>query len=115
MIKEIREQEPFIHLGFNKQEAFYSVGEEVTVWQDKLYISDYDVTTVATGSNLVTQTNNKTVLTFDTSGEYEAIVNVSNRDKDFNLVSNTIKINVVPITFDSDKILWSNEQITFND
>lgn len=114
MIKEIREQEPFVHLGFNKQEGFYYVGETVTVWQDKIYINDYDVTIASTGSTLVTQDNNKIELTFDTAGEYTVKVNVSDRDKTFASESNVLKINIEPITFGSKRVLWGDEEITFN-
>lgn len=115
MIKEIRQQEPFIHFGFNKQSVNAYVGQEVVIWQDRIYIDDYDFGLISIGSSLVSQSTNKTVLTFDTAGNYTITANISDRDKTFTKQSNVLNINIQEITFGNTEIKWGNTNITFND
>lgn len=115
MIKEIRNQSPFIHLGFNKQSVTAYAGQDITIWQDKIYINDYDETLVSLGATVTESGLNKVVLSYDTVGTYQVQLNVSNRDKTITKASNELTIIVEPITFGNKVIKWGNTQITFND
>lgn len=95
MIKEIREQEPFIHFGFNKQNTTVSIGDEVVIWQDKLYTEDYDVIVNATGSSSIVKDINKTILTFDTIGSYTVTLEIEYKEKLIRKESNELNIEVV--------------------
>lgn len=115
MIKEIREQEPFIHFGFNKQTITAYTNQDVIVWQDKIYIKDYDENITSVGATVVSAGLNKTVLQFSTAGNYTITFSVQDKDKTFTKVSNVLNIEVVDITFGAKNILWGNTEITFND
>ncbi len=115
MILEIREQEPFAHFGFNRQSIEVNKEQEVTVWQDKIYIKDYEASITSVGATIVSTGLNKSILKFDTAGTYTIRYNVSNKDKTQTKISNILTITVTPIAFGSKTILWGNTNITFND
>lgn len=115
MIKEIREQEPFIHFGFNRQSIIAYTNMDVIVWQDKIYINDYDENITSSGATVVSSGLNKSVLNFDTAGSYTITFSVQDKDKTITKVSNVLNIEVVDITYGTTDILWGNTEITFND
>lgn len=115
MIVETRQQEPFIHFGFNKQSITVATGEDVTIWQDKIYIDSYDNAFTSVGATLKLETINKVVVTYGTVGSYTFRYNISDKDKTFTKVSNLLTVNVVPIIFGNTGIRWNNTEITFND
>ena len=94
MILEIREQEPFAHFGFNKQSIEANTGQEVVVWQDKIYIKDYEASITSVGAEIVSTGLNKSILKFNTSGTYTIRYNVSNKDKTQTKISNILTVTV---------------------
>lgn len=86
-------KEPFIHFGFNKQSLNASVGEEVIIWQDRIYNADiYNISINSTGASQVSSTLNKFVLTYTMAGTYNVTFTAVLKDKAKNLESNTITV-----------------------
>lgn len=115
MIRENIEKEPFIHFGFNRQQINTYIGEEITIWQDSLYNSNYDYAMAFQGATIVSQSMGKFVISYNSLGNYNAMVVISDDNKTLIKNSNTITINVVERTFGASDIFWGNTEITFND
>ena len=113
MIKEIRQQKPFIHFGFNRQSITVSVGDEVTIWQDKFYLDDYDYILNLTSGNVISGSLNKSVVSFDNVGVITVSVDIES--KDFLTVesSNTLEI-IVQLKYSNETVTWGNTTINFN-
>jgi hypothetical protein len=116
MIKEIRETEPFIHLGFSKQEITVYKNEVVTIWQDKVYNKGayFPPFLFALGSFEVEKTRNYFKIYFTTTGSKVCKVSFSGTISKF-VESNEVTINVVERTFGATNLFWGDEIITFND
>jgi hypothetical protein len=120
MIKEIRQQKPFIHFGFNKQSIEVNINDIVTVWQDTIYVDNfYDISITSLGGIVLNLGRNKSQLKFDSSGTYYIEFNVSDRDKNFNNTSNKLTVivseNITPLLTHGDEVItWGNNTLTFD-
>lgn len=115
MIKEIRDKEPFIHFGFNRQTIETHIGMPVTLWQDKLYKPDEIIKVDVEVQNAIAREEgiNKYVLEFNALGTKVCkFITLTGESK--NLQSNEVVVEVVPITWESKDIFFNNENITFN-
>ena len=113
MIKEIREIEPFIHLGFSRQEISVYKNEVVTIWQDNIYNDDSYTTPflIAPSSVLVESTRNYFKLYFTTTGTKNCKISFIGIGSKF-LESNEIIINVIDITADTNRFTADTNKIT---
>jgi hypothetical protein len=113
MIKEIRELPPFIHFGFNRQEITVYKNEVITIWQDTILNNNiYDsIFLTASSSTIVETKNNSIKLYFTATGEKNVSLFFEASGVKFP-DSNTIKVNVVDITSDSNKITADSNKVT---
>lgn len=115
MIKEIREQKPFIHFGFNRQNlTLQKVGNKVRVYIDGNYNPNiYNVSIDTTGT--VTQVTTRIYdVDFSTSGLKNIEVTLTNTITLDEIVSNSIEAEEVYYSFDSEDITFDNAIITFD-
>ena len=117
MIKEIRETQPFIHFGFNRQEINVYPNEVITIFQDNIYNENFYTAPVLVG-DAFTQVEkgnfNFTSIKYTTEGT-KKIKFTFEDNNNFSFESNELTINVIGITYGSTTIFWGNETITFND
>ena len=115
MIKEIREKEPFIHFGFNRQTIIARVGIPIVLWQDTIFKAD-EITEpfVQAPSAFITKiSNNKYELNFTTLGQKNCqFTTVGTGSKV--LTSNEIVASVEAITWGATDIFLGNTDLTFN-
>lgn len=113
MIKEIREQKPFIHFGFNRQEITVYLNQELNIWQDKIYSEDdYRIIYVSTNYTIVDDNKNKSTIKYNTLGTKTAYVELTNLNTFEIINSNNLIVNVVEITADAINITADSNTIT---
>lgn len=115
MIKEIRDKEPFIHFGFNRQTIIARVGIPIILWQDTIFKSDeYTDPFILAPSAYITKVSvNKYELNFTTLGDKTCKFSTTGTDAKF-LESNEIVASVQAITWGAKDIFLNNETITFS-
>lgn len=93
MIIEANQIPPYIHFGFNKQKIVVQVNENLTVWQNELYIdTNY---TLNCDDGVVTHSDiQKSILSFPTTGIKTINVVIIN-DKRGTKTSNNITVSVI--------------------
>ena len=96
MIIEERKKQPYLHLGFNRQEIEVSVDEVFIIWQDTLYNSEsYNLANmdIRAGDAVVDNFNfNKIELSFPTTGTKTVFIEV---ERDSEMQSNQLTIDVI--------------------
>ena len=96
MIIEERKKQPYLHLGFNRQEIEVSVDEVFIIWQDTLYNSEsYNLANmdIRAGDAVVDNFNfNKIELSFPTTGTKPVFIEV---ERDSEMQSNQLTIDVI--------------------
>lgn len=115
MIKEIREQKPFIHFGFNRQNlTLQKVGNKVRVYIDGNYNpSVYNISVDTTGT--VTQVTTRIYdVEFSNKGIENIEVTLTNTQTGETITSNSIVSQEVYYSFDSEDITFDNAIITFD-
>lgn len=112
MIKDIRENKPFIHFGFNKLNRTAYLNEQIEIWQDKIFSDEYDFTLISDSPTIISTNRNKIVIKFTTLGTKQVKLNFENKDKSFDIDSNQININVVEITADAINITADSNKVT---
>jgi len=93
MIIEQINKLPFIHFGFNKQDATIELGQSITIWQDVLYSNNYQLSLNGTLKTSL----NKLVITPSATGiiTYQAEITEKISKRGISLESNTITLTVV--------------------
>lgn len=95
MIVQSRNTQPFIHLGFGKQELTVNKDQEVTIWQDIIYNTDfYNFYYSKKSSSLISESINKLVIKYTTNGVKTVKITI-NDGKEVNTESNTLIITVI--------------------
>jgi len=115
MIKEIREKEPFIHFGFNRQTIIARVGIPIRLWQDNLYKDgEYNEPFLLAPSAAVTKISDyEYSLNFFSLGQKNCQISTIGTGAKF-LASNVITANVEAITWGATDIFLGNTDLTFN-
>ena len=95
MIVQSRSTQPFIHLGFGKQELTVYKDQEVTIWQDVIYNTEfYNFYYSNNSSSLISEDINKLVIKYTTNGVKTVKITI-NDGKEVNAESNTLTITVI--------------------
>ena len=85
---------PYIHFGFGQREMEAKANQNIEIYQDTIFRDDiYDAQIISEGK-VVSSELNKIVINFTTLGTYDLNVNITTKDKDITLESNTIKITI---------------------
>lgn len=115
MIKEIRDKEPFIHFGFNRQTIIARVGIPIILWQDAIFKEDeFPFTFLSAPRAVITKVSvNKYELNFTTLGNKTCKFTTVGIDKN-TLESNEIIASVQAITWGAKDIFLNNETIIFS-
>lgn len=115
MIIEQRKKQPFLHLGFNRQEIESYIDFPITIWQETLYNSEsYNLANmdIRAGDAVVDNFNfNKIELSFPTTGAKTVFIEL---ERDTEMQSNQITIQINNITFGVTDIFLGNTELTFN-
>jgi hypothetical protein len=113
MIKEIKEQKPFIHFGFNKQSVTANLGNEIIVYQDKI-VTDNTISINENPNFTIEKINNNQFKIIPTElGNANILCDYGIIEKD-KINSNLILINVEEITLIANYIFLNNELITLD-
>lgn len=113
MIKEIKEQKPFIHFGFNLQNITANLGNEIIVYQDKIII-DNTININENPNFTIEKLNNNQFKIIPTElGNANIICDYGTIEKG-KINSNLISINVEEITLNANYIFLNNESITLD-
>jgi len=112
MIKEIREIDPFIHLGFSRQEISVYKNELVKIWQDNIYNNDSYTTPLLSAPDSVIREENRNyfIIFFTATGTKNCKISFTGVGSKF-LESNEITINVIDITADTNRFTADTNQI----
>ena len=113
MIKEIREQTPFIHFGFNRQNITANLGDEIIVYQDKIIIDNTININENPNFTIEKLNNNQFKITPIELGNANVLCDYGTIGKD-KINSNLISINVEEITLNANYIFLNNESITLD-
>lgn len=113
MIKEIKEQKPFIHFGFNKQSVTANLGNEIIVYQDKIIIDNTININENPNFTIEKLNNNQFKITPIELGNANVLCDYGTIGKD-KINSNLISINVEEITLNANYIFLNNESITLD-
>lgn len=115
MIIEERKKQPYLHLGFNRQEIETYIDFPITIWQDTLYNSEsYNLENldISAGDAVVDNFNfNKIELSFPTTGTKTVFIEV---ERDSEMQSNRLTIHINNITWGTTDIFLGNTDLTFN-
>ena len=95
MIVQNRYPDPFIDFGYNSQSKIVNINDVITIDQETIYDTNiYNITLIAVGAVILSQTLNKIVFTIPKSGTYNISVEVVRGTETRILTSNILTLDV---------------------